>query len=147
MTLTLREVKKGLFDLLKTKYPDYHYYSMAVTEGYKRPSFFTQIKPVSMNVVTERMRENVIAFYIDYFQEHVDEMDMLDKIDEIKKLFGTHVKINDRALDVTSFEYDFIGTDRNILEISIELEWMEKIEQINTQPVMESAFFNTEMEE
>ena len=75
------------------------------------------------------------------------EMDMLDKIDEIKKLFGTHVKINDRALDVTSFEYDFIGTDRNILEISIELEWMEKIEQINTQPVMESAFFNTEMEE
>ena len=120
---------------------------MAVTEGYKRPSFFTQIKPVSMNVVTERMRENVITFYIDYFQEQIDEMDMLDKIDEIKKLFGTHVKINDRALDVTSFEYDFIGTDRNILEISIELEWMEKIEQINTQPVMGSAFFNTEMEE
>ena len=145
--MTLKEVKKGLFNLLKTKYPDYHFYGMAVTEGYKRPSFFTQIKPVAMNAVTERVRENVIVFYIDYFQEQVDEADMLDKIDEIKNLFGTHVKINGRALDVTSFEYDFIGTDRNILEISIELEWMDKIEHINTQPVMESAFFNTEMEE
>lgn len=145
--MALKDVKKGLIALLKTKYPDYHYYSMAVTEGYERPSFFTQLKPVSLNPVTERVRENIVAFYIDYFQEKVNEADIFEKIEEIKKLFGTHVMVEGRALDVQSFDYDFIGTDRNILEISIELEWMEKIEHINTQPVMESAFFNTEMEE
>lgn len=145
--MTLKDAKKGLIALLKTKYPDYKYYSNAVTEGYKRPSFFTQLKPVSMNAITERVRENIVVFYIDYFQEKVDEADAIEKIEEIRNLFGTYVKINGRALDVQDFDYDFIGTERNILEISIELEWMEKIEHINTKPAMESASFSIEMEE
>lgn len=145
--MTLKDVKKGLIDLLKTKYSKYHYYSMSVIEGYERPSFFTQLKPVLIENRNERTRENIVMFYIDYFQEEVDEADMLDKIDEIRKLFGTYVMIGKRALDVLSIDYDFIGTDRNILEISIELEWMEQIEHSNEKPLMKTAFFNTGMEE
>lgn len=145
--MTLKDIKKGLITLLKTKYPKHHYYSMSVTEGYERPSFFTQLKPVLMENRNERTRENIVMFYIDYFQEEIDEVDMLDKIDEIRKLFGTHVMIGKRALDVLSIDYDFIGTDRNILEISIELEWMDQIEHSNEKPLMKTAFFNTGMEE
>lgn len=45
--MTLLEVKKGLLARMKEAFPTskYKYYSMAVSEGFQRPCFFTQLKP------------------------------------------------------------------------------------------------------
>jgi hypothetical protein len=147
--MTLKELKAGLLALLQTKYPadQYHYYSMAVVEGYERPCFFTQIKPVTAEPRNHNSRLNQATLYINILQEEVNEAEMLDMIGDIRDLFGLYVQVNDRAVDVTGFDWDFVGTDRNIPELSIDLEWMDAIEHKVTEPVMESVDFTTKLEE
>lgn len=147
--MTLSELKKGLLSLMQTIYPEteYKYYGVDVSEGFERPSFFTQIKPVEMDPNNYNSRNNRVTFFIDYMQEIVDEVDALDKIQQIRDSFGLAVKIGDRAVKVVSFDYDFIGTERNITEISIDLEWMDRIEHNENLPLMESAEINQEIME
>lgn len=120
---------------------------MAVSEGFDRPSFFTQIKPVEMNPTNYNSRYNRVTFYIDYMQKSVDEVDALDTIQKLRDLFGLAAEIGNRAVKVVSFDYDFIGTERNIPEISIDFEWMDRIEHVVNEPLMESAEINRKLEE
>lgn len=149
--MTIAEVKKGLLDQMKTVFPEqkYTYYSQAVVEGFRRPSFFTQIKLVDADLLNYNSRLIRAALYIDYMQESTDEADSLDVIQKIKEVFGLAVRIGDRAVHVTGIDWDFIGAERNILEISVDIEWGERIEHgtKETLPIMESAEFNTRMEE
>lgn len=147
--MTLGELKKGLLDSMQTIFPkeQYKFYSMDVVEGFDRPSFFTQLKPVDANPNNYNSRNNHFSFYIDYMQESVDECDALDKIQQIRDLFGLSVQIGDRHVKVIDFDYDFIGTDRNIPEIVVDLEWMDRIEHEISAPIMESAEIISQMEE
>jgi hypothetical protein len=145
--LTIKEVKAGLNALLASKYPDIKLYSKAVVEGYKRPCFFTQLQPITMGNRTRTTRYNLVSFHIEYIQEELDEADILDKVQEIRELFGLYVKIDDRAIDVVDFDFDYVGTDRNILELSLELEWLDEIKHESNEETMVSLVFSKEMEE
>ena len=142
-------MKKGLNELLQTRYPKskYKYYSMAVVEGYDRPCFFTQIKPVDASPVNYNSRHNQVVFYITILQKQVDEEEILQMIQDIRDLFGLNVKIGEKSLNVTDFDWQYAGTDRNIPEISIELEWLEKIDHETNEPLIEQVVTEKEMEE
>jgi hypothetical protein len=146
--MTFKDLKAGLIGLLQTKYPpdQYHYYSMAVIEKFDRPCFFTQLKPVAAEPENHNTRSNQFMFYITAMQKEIDEANMLDMIYDIRKIFGLYVKIKDRAVDVTGFDWDFVGTDRNIAELSVSLEWADRIEHKEDEPVMESVEISQEME-
>ena len=147
--MTLAELKKGLLSHMMTIFPKdrYKYYSMDVIEGYDRPCFFTQLKPVDTAPHNYNSRNNVLTFDINYFSEEVDELEMLTVVDQLRDLFGLAVKIGDRAVKVDNFEWDFVGTDRNILEVSIDVQWSDKIEHAETDDIVESVETNTRMEE
>ena len=80
-------------------------------------------------------------------QEILDEADILDKVEEIRDLFGQYVKIGDRAVDVYDFGFDYVGTDNNILEISLDIEWFDRIKHETNEQTMESLVFLKETEE
>lgn len=145
--MTLKELKTGLLALLMGKYPrgQYHYYSQAVVEGYKRPAIFTQLKPTLMEPVNYNTRKNMVSFYITLMPKKVDEAEALDMIEEIRNLFGLSVTVGGRAVDVTGFDFDFIGSDRNIPEISIDLEWYDRIEHVHKEPPMEALEINKKL--
>ena len=145
--MTLTELKGGLLALLKTIYPKYKYYSAAVVEGYDRPCFFTQLKPVDMGTENYNSRKNRMIFYITYMPKRVDEAESLCMIQEMRDLFGMYVKIGGRVVYVESFDWNFIGTDRNILEMSVELYWLDRIEHNTDAPVIEQVVTSKEMEE
>ena len=145
--MTLIELKKGLIELLQTIFPDYNYYSMEVVEDYDRPCFFTQLKPTNTQAKNYNTKNNQMTFYIDYLQEQIDEVDMLETIDKLRNLFELSVRIKDRSIDVEGFDWDFVGTKRNILEVSIDLQWDEKIEHLDNSPLIESVEMHNEMEE
>lgn len=137
--MTIKELKTGIINLLKTKYPTtkYKYYSMAVVENYSRPCFFTQIKPLEMKPENYNSRKNAVVFYITAMPEITKEEELLDMIQTVRDLFGMFVRIGDRAIKVTDFDWNYIGTYRNIPEISIELQWLDRIEHKNDAPLME----------
>lgn len=147
--MTVSDVKKGFLDRMKTAFPEteYTYYSMDVKEGFERPCFFTQIKPMDNKAANYNSRRTQATLYIDYLQETIDEADFLDVIQELQDTFGLAVRIGDRAVHVTDFDWDYIGTGKNAAEIAVGLEWGTRIKHDNKLPVMESARFNTGMEE
>lgn len=146
--MTLVELKTGIISLMKKKYPTptYKYYSKMVVESYDRPSFFLRLAPIQNSRETTTFRSKQFALYITYFQPILDEVDILTKIDEIERLFGNYVRIGDRAIDVTGFDFDYLGNDRNILEITVDLEWMDRINTTETADPMESVSITQKLE-
>ena len=146
--MNLKELKAGIVSLMKSKYPSdkYKYYQKVVFEGYTRPSFSLKLTPISVTSQTTNVLEKSYALNITYFQPILDEEDMLDKIDGIQELFGNYIKIGDRAVDVTDYDYEYLGTDRNIIEISVSLEWFDRIINADDQPVMDDLDLTTKLE-
>lgn len=147
--MTLKELKLGLMEIMQTRFPKskYKYYSMAVMENYERPCFFTQIKPIDEKPENHNSRSHQLVLYITYFQKKADESEMLDVIQELEDLFGLCVKIGDKSVNVMSFDWNYVGTDRNVPEIAVELQYLTKIERQETAPVMEQVILKKEMEE
>ncbi len=146
--ISVIEIKKELLSALKELYPKgYAFYGLEVTEGYAKPSFFTQLVPVSSETETNRIKNRVFIYEITYFQETVNEIDALQKVSEIEGIFGVKVKIKDRYANVTEFDYDFIGKSRDILQVKITFSFKDAIEQKaeNHEPVRDVKV-RTEME-
>ena len=147
--MTILEVKKGLLDKMKTIFPEekFGYYGLDVIEGYKRPCFFTQIKPVEISPFNYNSKKIQATLYIDYMQKTIDEVDALSVIQQLEDLFGLSVKIYDRAVYINGFDWDFVVTNKNITEITVDLEWHVRISHNETFPIMETANITTDMEE
>ena len=144
--MTLLEVKKGLLAKMKEAFPasKYKYYSTAVSEGFQRPCFFTQLKPTDTSPRNYNTRNMQATLYINFLQESADEAESLAVIQKTQDIFGLYVRIDKRIIHVINMDWDFIGKENNIPEIRIDLLWGEKIEHKNNLPVMEKADFNVE---
>lgn len=147
--MKLVELKKSLLDRMKTVFPEdkYHYYSSAVTEGYKRPCFFTQLIPSESATENFNTLRNKMTFHITHMQKSFDEVLALKLIDSLRELFRLSVPVGDRAVDVVGIDWEFIGTERNIPQISISLEWFDRIEHEETEDRVSNLEINREMEE
>lgn len=147
--MTILEAKKMLIDVIKTVYPasQYKYYSMAVVEGYERPCFFTQLKIIEnqpSNYNSRRIRAN---FYIDYMQKEVDEADYLEVAESLQEAFGLYVKNENGVIYVGDVNWQYVGSERNVIEISVEVEWGVPIIHEDSSPLMNNFGLNLEMEE
>lgn len=147
--MTISDVKVRCLELIKTAYPSYKYYSNAVVEKIERPSFVTQIRPIIMGPVNYNSRNNVVALTVTYFQKVASEPDALKVIQTIRDLFGLAVRVRledeTRAVKVTEFEYDFIGTERNIPQITITMEWMDVIAHPDDSELMGTLVIDKEL--
>ena len=145
--MTLNDLKDRCVEIVQTAHPTKKIYSIAVTENFKRPAIFLVLKPTVADPTNYNSRHNLFTLIITYFQSVVDEYDALDFIDGIRNLFGLSIKVGDRAVKVVDFSYDFVGTKRNIPEISLDLEWYDRIEHPETTDLMETAVINQHLEE
>ena len=132
--IALTELKKGMIAVLRDLYPTgYKFYGNEVVEGYDKPSFFTQLIPVTMENITQHTTNNTMLFVITYFQRNKDEADNLKKITEIRKAFGLKVEIADRQINVEEMDFQFIGEEGNILQIQVTINYIDDIEKEEEQ--------------
>lgn len=111
--------------LLKSKYPSYKTYGHEVVEGFDKPSFFVNLVPNTISNESVNYKKYSYSIVITYFQDRPNEIDNLNKADEIQALFGYHLKVGDKLLAITDFDYEFVGEYTNILQMSFEMEYME----------------------
>jgi len=127
------EIKKAVNGLLKNKYPDYDVYGKEVKEGYSTPAFFTELIDKGSSAETRNFAAGGITVKITYFQETKNELDQLEKVDEIKNLFGLVFFVGSRRLTVGEYSHDFIGEYSDILQISIDIDYKENTRETETQ--------------
>lgn len=129
------EIKKAINKLLSSKYPGYTIYGKEVKEGYSTPSFFTEILDKGSQAETRNFAKGGFTIKITYFQAAKNELDQLEKVDEIKDLFGLFFCVGDRKLTIGDFSHDFIGEYQDILQISIEIDYKENTRKEDTASI------------
>lgn len=141
------DVKKALIDVLKKVFgKKYKYYGIEVSEGYEKPSFFTQMIPISMENETTNITSSAYSFVITYFQQKIDEADALEVFSKIREGYGLKVKIGDRYINVTDVDYDFVGEKSNILQVTVNVLFKDKIEKEETAQIMKQMEIKRKME-
>lgn len=123
--------------MLKGRYPppQYKIYGKEIREGYDAPCFFTEILDRGSRAETRNFAKGGFTIKITYFQAEKNELDQLEKVDEIKDLFGLIFCVEDRRLTVGEFSHDYIGEYQDILQISIEIDYKENTQKEDTAPV------------
>lgn len=133
--MKLTDIKKSINSLLKYKYrePVYKIYGKEIKEGFDIPSFFTEIVDGGDKVETKNFSSSRKTIKITYFQKETNELDQLQKVDEIKDLFGLVFLVGNRKLTVGEFSHDYIGEYSDILQISIDFDYKENTTKEETQ--------------
>lgn len=123
--------------MLKGRYPppQYKIYGKEIKEGYDAPCFFTEILDRGSRAETRNFAKGGFTIKITYFQAEKNELDQLEKVDEIKDLFGLIFCVGDRKLTIGDFSHDYIGEYQDILQISIEIDYKENTQKEDTAPV------------
>lgn len=131
------EIKKAINELLKGRYPppQYKIYGKEIREGYDAPCFFAEILDKGTRAETRNFAKGGFTVKITYFQTEKNELDQLEKVDEIKDLFGLIFYVGDRKFTVGEFSHDFIGEYQDILQISIDIDYKENTQKADMVPV------------
>ena len=115
--------------------PQYKIYGKEIREGYDAPCFFTEILDRGSRAETRNFAKGGFTIKITYFQAEKNELDQLEKVDEIKDLFGLIFCVGDRKLTIGDFSHDYIGEYQDILQINIEIDYKENTQKEDTAPV------------
>jgi hypothetical protein len=99
-----------------------------------------------MSNETRNFRRYTLSVKIRYFPEVLTQVDHLNKIDEIKELFGSKLKVNDRYLTVLDSSYSFVGDQLNQLQILIDIEYFEQIERDNANATANELIVEREVQ-
>lgn len=127
--------------LLKSKYP-YKIYGKEIKEGYNAPCFFIEIVDKGSRTETKNFTGGGFTVKITYFQNIKNELDQLEKVDEIKDLFGLIFCVGERKLTVGEYSHDYIGEYSDILQISIDIDYKENTEKEETAEIAENVDLN-----
>jgi hypothetical protein len=140
----LTDIKLAVNILLKSKYqePEYKIYGKEIKEGYHTPSLFTEIVDGGDKTETKNFSSGRKTIKITYFQKKTNELDQLQKVDEIKDLFGLVFLVGNRKLTVGEFSHDYIGEYSDILQISIDFDYKENTVTEETQEAASSLDMN-----
>lgn len=158
--MTYTELKAGLNAHLQTVFPmvsddplvqTYAYYGLEIVEGYETPCFFTRLETGESRPSNKSTLYHRLTFSIMYFPTDIDEIDLMDKVDKIRELFELGVTITtsteSRCVDCVGFDWGWGGTERDVLEISVDLEYMTDIRPPETADIMQDATLNLSFNE
>jgi hypothetical protein len=139
--MTYGDIVRSVTGTLQELFPTHNIYSMARVERLERPAFFFSLKPVIVEASNKRTRHNVLSLYIDYFQAVKDEADMYDAATRIRDALGWSYAVGDNGeyINVTEFDWDFVGSERNIIEMNITLEYFDAIDNDEHAPLIEDV--------
>ncbi len=147
--ITEIDLKKAIISLLQSRYAtsQYHYYGIEVTEGCKKPYFFVDLRLMSQKDETANIVSKKYFVSITYQSKQISETDNFEKVEEIRQLLCCNddrnrkrkmtIKVKDRYIKVDDFSFTYVGEETNILQIQIDLSFLEFAEQKATEPFME----------
>lgn len=145
--ITYGAIARAFTKTLKELFPDHKVYSIARAEDNDRPAFFFYLKPVIIEASNNRTRRNVLSLYVDYHQKVKGESGMYEAADKIREALGWKYKIPEGYINVTEFDWEFVGRKRDVMELNITLEYYDAIQTDEHADIMESVDVNYNLKE
>ena len=149
--ITEIDLKKAIVSLLQSKYAisQYHYYGIEVTEGNKKPYFFTDLRLMTQQDETANIVSKKYFVAITYQPKQISEADNFEKVEGIRQLIcciddkkrkrKMTIKVKDRYIKVDNFSYTYTGEENNILQIQMDLSFVEFAVVRDIEPLIEEV--------
>lgn len=130
--------------LLKSKYQLAKVLGHEIVEGFDKPAFFVDLRPKKITNDGVNFRSCSYTIQITYFPEIIDEVDNMTKADEIEELFGCFLTVSGRNIPITEYGYEFVGEHSNILQISVDIEYLDTVTRTDTSVTAGTLILNEE---
>ena len=125
--IELLEVKKSCNRALKDAFQELKIYGVEVREGLKQPCFYTEIVPYSLVYESINLVKQKCGFKITLLEKTPNEEFQLTVFEKIRKVFHLKVRIKEKLVTVDSVEFDYIGAENNIFQITVRFQWFDSI--------------------
>lgn len=133
------DIKKAINTALKTSFPEIDINAGEIKEGFKRPSFFTQIIPVLREFETQCYTSNKVLVVVNYFPKKNVELDSLKMMNSLQQTFGMTLKVGNRVLTLQNIRSSIVD---EIVQFKFDLDYLENIAKKETTTVMGEILTN-----
>lgn len=142
--IKISDVKRACNDVVSRTFPNINLYGNDTYDGYTRPAFFTEIIPKPHSHESKNYASGGATYKATLLEKTHDELLCLSIYDDIREAFGMTLRVVDRILVVGDISFEFIGESLDTLQISVEFEWIEQKERIETEPTADELAVSME---
>ena len=102
------------------------YYMDDMEQDVKVPAFFMQVLPVKEDIINKYHYEQRLVIVITYLHDKESKYELNGVIDDLRKLFSTIFKVEDRSILIQNKEWEILSNDR--LNFMFSLEFVDGLE-------------------
>ena len=122
-----QDIARAVTMVVKGAFPSVHIYGDEVKEGYKKPSFFIGILPVSSINHTKNIKEEQLLITVDYFSNTKDSLENYRVMQELKVAFGQVLGVENRKFTIQETSTQKVGEDGDIYQFTFDINYYELV--------------------
>ena len=120
-----QDIAKEVTMVIKGVFPKIPIYADEVREGYKTPSFFVGIMPVSSINHTKSIREEQLLITVSYFSNTTESLKNYKVMQELKVAFGQGLSVDNRKFTIEEMNTEKVGEDGDIYQLTFDINYYE----------------------
>lgn len=120
-----QDIAKAVTMVIKEAFPSVPIYGDEVREGYKTPSFFIGIMPVSSINHTKTIKEEQLLITVSYFSNTTESLKNYRVMQELKAAFGQVLSVDNRKFTIQETNTEKVGEDGDIYQFTFDINYYE----------------------
>ena len=120
-----QDIAKAVTMVIKGVFSNVPIYGDEVREGYKIPSFFIGIMPVSSISHTKSIKEEQLLITVTYFSNTTESLKNYRVMQELKAAFGQVLSVDNRRFTIQETNTEKVGEDGDIYQFTFDINYYE----------------------
>ena len=120
-----QEIARAVTMIIKEAFPEAIVYGDEVREGYKKPSFFIGIMPVTSINHTKSIKEEQLMITISYFSDTAESLKNYQVMQQLKVAIGQVLCVDNRRFTIQELTTEKVGEDGDIYQITFDIDYFE----------------------
>ena len=120
-----QDIAKAVTMVIKGAFPNVPIYGDEVREGYKTPSFFIGIMPVSSINHTKSIKEEQLLITVSYFSNTTESLRNYRVMQELKVAFGQVLSVDNRTFTIQEINTEKVGEAGDIYQFTFDINYYE----------------------
>lgn len=135
--MVIKDIHKSIAETIKIKF-NIPCYSRDTKEGGKKPCFFVEINIDSISRDTKYYDDYSVQIELTYLDTKRDDIIFYNIIKQMQELYKHYIKVGDRTLHVTNFDYNYVGDNDEQLAFQIDTKFKDINEIQDDNDLMEN---------
>ena len=120
-----QDIAKAVTMVIRENFPEVPIYGDVVREGYKTPSFFVGIMPVSSINHTKSIKEEQLLITVSYFSNTTESLKNYRVMQELKAAFGQVLSVDNRMFTIQETNTQKVGEDGDVYQFTFDINYYE----------------------